>query len=373
MNITTTQELNQLPRKTNRWLKVNDVRLRTNVTKEIRPYQNSCLILVPEGLTVMDIAKAKAQIPKINTVLASPVEPYQGVETALLATALTEHNAGLFVHTKRNQTVNTPLRVEYVLDANNEIVNDYNVVVAEENSQLTVVFDYTTNDDVAGVHNGLLDIYAKSGANVTIVTIQRLNRYSHHFDSHVAYVADGAQVNSIQIELGGTASITNYSYNLGQNSSGNIATVYYGDEDQLIDINYVMNHYGRHSKSDIVVKGALNDHAEKTFKGTLDFKRGAAKSIGSEQEYVVLLDKAARSKAVPLLLCTEDDVQGMHAASVGKVDQAQLFYMMSRGFSKKDATKMIVEAIFNPVIEEIPLPELQDEIKAEIQRRLGNE
>ena len=87
---------------------------------------------------------------------------------------------------------------------------------------------------------------------------------------------------------------------------------------------------------------------------------------------MLLLDKGVKSDAVPLLLCREDDVQGNHAASAGQVDETQLFYLMSRGFSYSEALKLLVEASFRPVLERIPNTRLREAIDAEIHRRLVN-
>ena len=79
-------------------------------------------------------------------------------------------------------------------------------------------------------------------------------------------------------------------------------TVYMGDRERLIDMNYLMNHYGRETMSNMEVKGVLQDKCNKIFKGTLDFKKGSAKSVGAEEEYAVLLSDKVRNRSVPILL-----------------------------------------------------------------------
>ena len=84
------------------------------------------------------------------------------------------------------------------------------------------------------------------------------------------------------------------------------------------------------------------DKARKNFKGTIDFKTGSKKAKGKENEYCTLLSDTSYSKALPMLLCTEDDVEGEHSTATGKVDDNELFYIMTRGISEKEAKKMIV-------------------------------
>lgn len=111
---------------------------------------------------------------------------------------------------------------------------------------------------------------------------------------------------------------------------------------------------------------------QKIFKGTLDFKKGASRSKGIEEEYAILLDKTVKADAIPLLLCEEDDVEGQHAASAGQIDSDKLFYLMSRGLDEKEAKKLIVEASFTPIIDKIPMEYLKEEITKEIHRRIVN-
>ena len=87
----------------------------------------------------------------------------------------------------------------------------------------------------------------------------------------------------------------------------------------------------------------------------------------------MMLSEKARAKAMPVLLCEEDDVSGEHAASSGKIDENKLFYLMSRGLSYEDAKILIVRAAFNPIIDLIGNEEIIEEILAEVDRRLKNE
>jgi Fe-S cluster assembly scaffold protein SufB len=149
-----------------------------------------------------------------------------------------------------------------------------------------------------------------------------------------------------------------------------LSSIYFGDGNRIIDLNYLINHIGRRTISNIETKGALKDRAKKVFRGTIDFKLGASRSKGIEEEYALLLDKEVKASSVPLLLCSEDDVEGQHAASAGQIDNEKLFYIMSRGISEKEAKKFIVEASFAPVIDKVPCEDLRDVIRDEIQRRL---
>lgn len=118
------------------------------------------------------------------------------------------------------------------------------------------------------------------------------------------------------------------------------------------------------------MQGALNGSAKKHFKGTIDFKKGAKKSIGKENEFCMLVSDKAKSIALPMLLCSEEDVEGEHSTASGKIDNKELFYIMSRGFNKNEAIKLIIRARFNKIIAKIKDENIKNEILQEIESRL---
>lgn len=138
-------------------------------------------------------------------------------------------------------------------------------------------------------------------------------------------------------------------------------------------MNYLMRLRGEKTKAEINVQGALKDVAHKNFKGTIDFRKGAIKSKGLENEYCMLLSKEARSKALPIMLCEEDYVEGNHSTACGKIDEDKLFYIMTRGISYDNAKKIIVKAKFSEIIEKISDDNVREEILSEIDRRLEND
>lgn len=372
MSIQIKEEMNSLPVKAYKWLKLNHLKLGEDIGKSIKPYNKKSLKEVNDKNILIgninNVISLNQYMDKLNE-----QESEYGVSKELVELAENFHNTGVFAHVPRNVTIEEPIRIEYVLDDDNDVVIDNNVIIASENSKITVVIDYSTAEDIDAFHNGAMKIYAKEGSNVDIIKIQRMNDKSYHFDSNLAIIEYGANVNYVQVEFGSKKSVTNYISNLKDESKSSIDSIYLGDKDRRIDLNYYMNHVGRKSISNIQTRGALKDRAKKAFKGTIDFKLGSSKSEGSEEEYVILFDKDVKSQAVPLLLCTEDDVKGQHAASAGKVDEEKLFYMMSRGFDKEEAMKIIVEASFNPIIDKVPLDELKTIVREEIHHRLVTE
>lgn len=141
----------------------------------------------------------------------------------------------------------------------------------------------------------------------------------------------------------------------------------------ILNLFYNFDQYGKKTNSNVMIKGALKDRASKIFKASLDFKKGSTGSVGNEEEIVTLLSDEVHSVAVPLLLCTEDDVVGNHASSAGRIDQDMLFYIMSRGISQKEGEKLIIESNILPTIQKIPDAKLRSEVWDLFERKLSYE
>lgn len=283
------------------------------------------------------------------------------------------YNSGISLYIPNNTKINTPIKLNFNMDGENPNLIDQNIIVAESNSELTLIFDYNTEDEVKAFHNGITKIYAKENSKINIVKIQRLNDFSHSFDSNVAFVEGHGQVNWISVEIGSNISGANYATYLDDDASeGNLSSIYLGDNNRQMDLEYSMIFKGRHSIGNIETHGVLMDNSKKVFRGNLDFKRGAKSSKGSEEEFAILMDPTVISDSIPALLCDEDDVEGHHAASAGQIDDNQLFYLMSRGLNERESKKLIVEASFSPIIDMIASDELKDIIKNEVDRRLMN-
>lgn len=159
----------------------------------------------------------------------------------------------------------------------------------------------------------------------------------------------------------------------GDDSTADLEAVYFGDGERRLDFNYVIRQHGKRTSANMNVRGALSNRCDKIFRGTLDFQRGSKGSTGRELEEVIILSSGTRNRSVPLMLAAEDEVDGHHAVSIGRLDEEKIFYLMSRGLDESEAERLIVEAAFNPVVDKIPDENLRGELLKNLQRRLGSE
>lgn len=349
-------KLNETPVRTSRNFDINNIKLEDVEIPEII-----------ESFDNVEISNESSKIKIDNNI--SDFNLTYGVGKVLESQVKEKANQKLKITI--DSKTNKEIKIDFKLDEKNLKLLENIEIVANEDCKATIILKYETTKDIKAFHNGIVRILAKNNANINIVIVNFMNNSSHHFMSIENQLEENAKVDFCIVDFGGKNSITNYYSNLlGEVSDNSLNTIYLGKENQLFDLNYIGELRGEKSNINIEVQGALKDKARKHFKGTIDFKRGCKKAIGNENEACMLLSDTAKSLALPMLLCSEEDVEGNHSTSSGKIGEKELFYIMSRGFELKEAMKLMVRARFNEILENIRNEKLKEEILAEIDKRL---
>ena len=266
---------------------------------------------------------------------------------------------------------NEEIEIDFKFDKISQNLIDNIEIVANEECKATIILKYESIESVENYHNGIIKLFAEKGSDVKIIIVNLMNLNSNNFMSIENSLETNARVKYTIVDFGGKNSITNYYSNMiGEASENTIHTIYLGTENQLFDLNYIGELIGSKSNIDIEVQGALKDNAKKHFKGTIDFKKGCKKAKGNENESCMLISDTDKSLALPMLLCSEEDVEGNHSTSSGKLGEKELFYIMSRGFELKEAMKLMVRAKFNKILENIKNEDLKNEIIQEMNKKL---
>ena len=212
-----------------------------------------------------------------------------------------------------------------------------------------------------------------AGAELQLVKVQLAGDSVRRADTIEVQCSAGAKLFYTAVEAGAAVSTTKLQVALnGDKSEADVAALYFGDRKRRIDMNYIIRQAGRDTRANMQIHGALAGESDKIFRGTLDFIRGAKGSTGREKEEVVLLSPKVRNRSVPLMLSGEDDVDGHHAVSVGRMDENKLYYLMSRGLNLTEAERLVVEAALSPVLMRIPDAQLAAEVREHIEGRLSH-
>ncbi len=214
-------------------------------------------------------------------------------------------------------------------------------------------------------------VLAEEGATLHLICVQRLGQRVTHF-LDVGGLCGSGVVDMTTLTLGGGSNHLGVHLTLtGDGAQFRNGSGYYCRGNSTLDINYVADQQGTNTKSDMIFRGVLDDHARKTWRGTIDFKSGSAGSVGDEQEDTLLLSPEVVNRCVPVILCGEEDVEGRHGATIGQLSEEMLFYMSSRGYSAEEARRLIVQARLKSVAREIPDERLRWEVEQWIEREVG--
>lgn len=268
-----------------------------------------------------------------------------------------------------NQTVNNPQMITISKPFEKPLILTFNfdkpsaaaqIIYAKENTKGTIILIYKGNGPASILQT---KVYAESYANIHLIKAQLLDSGALHFDDTQVFCEENASVKFTQIELGASHVNSGLHVNLnGYQSSFDSKVAYLCQNDQILDMNHIVYHYGKKSECNMQVDGTLKDNAQKAYRGTIDLKKGCCGAKGHEMEETLLLSPKTVNKSLPVILCDEEDVEGEHGATIGRLSSDILFYMQSRGISEKEAEVLMSRAKIQAAVDLIPDEQVKEQI-----------
>lgn len=251
-------------------------------------------------------------------------------------------------------------------DENNILVSNIEIN-AKENTSSSFLVNFSDLASGKIFINSQILVNLEKDSKVKLVVVVNLKNESTNLNSIATRLADRAELDVTYIEIGATKSMVNIRNILrGEEAKVIENGVYFKSEEEYLDLMTVNEHFGINTDSNTLFNGALKDKAVKNFKGIVDLRRGCTKADGKIGDYSMMLSDEVVNKSAPILLNEEKEVAGKHAASVGRMNREMLFYIMSRGFSKKQAESMMLEANFAKALDKIENDDLREKIAAEV-------
>lgn len=234
-------------------------------------------------------------------------------------------------------------------------------------AEQTNIANVKNEKNISGLSSIQIKIYAEENAKVHLSMAQTLEKSEISFWDIGGELKENASVEIIKLEAGSKKAYIGTLMNLsGAKSSFDAQIGYYGKNKQKLDMNYVARHTGKRTISNMETNGVLEDDAFKLFRGSIDFKPGCSGAKGDEKEEVLLLGDDVINQTIPLILCSEEDVEGNHGASIGNLDEKTMFYLKSRGFSEEAAQNMVARARIDSICEKIA----DEYVKEKVERKL---
>ena len=273
--------------------------------------------------------------------------------------------------TKQGVQMESPLVLRYTYAPSVQEASRL-VLHAESGSRLNVVLVLSSPAGADGTTAIQTEVYAEDNAVIDLCVVQLQGEKTTALFNAAGICAESSRFNLTKLELGAQKLYAGANIDLqGDESSFTTEIAYHGRRGQTLDMNYVALHHGKRTESFMQANGTLEDGSKKIFRGTIDFQKGCCGSVGNENENVLLLGDNMVNQTIPLILCKEEDVEGNHGASIGRLDDKVLFYLGSRGIAEDQAQEIIAQARIDAVCDKIPVEEIQEQAR-EYERTRGN-
>lgn len=227
----------------------------------------------------------------------------------------------------------------------------HTIIVTGKNSKL----DYTEEYTGSGFITDVVEMFADENSTVNLVSIQKCSKEAQVFSFKEAVVKRDANVNLLFGSFG-AAFHRLKSGTLLDGEGANCETLcgFKGTGNQHIDFTVNSHHVVPHTRNNVLAKGTVTDKATSVFRGLIRIEKEAQQTDSYLADHTLLLSDSALANSIPSLQIEANDVKASHGATVGQIDQEQLFYLMSRGLSHEEAEHLIVSGFFEPIINKIP-------------------
>ena len=218
-----------------------------------------------------------------------------------------------------------------------------------------------------------VEIIARAGSRLTVITVQRWDDDAVHAASHQARVDKDATLTHVVVTFGGSVVRVNPSVELaGPGSEARLYGLSFADSGQHLESQVYLHHKGPHTVGDVLYKGALQGaSARSVWIGDVLIGPDAVGTDSYEANRNLVLTDGARADSIPNLEIETGDIQGAgHASATGRFDDEQLFYLQARGIAEDEARRLVVIGFLSEIVQRIGIPALQDELTAAIEREL---
>jgi Fe-S cluster assembly protein SufB len=307
------------------------------------------------GVIFVSIEDGLRKYPELFREYFSTVIPIEDNKFAALNSAV--WSGGSFVYVPKGVKVDLPLQAYFRLNVANIGQFERTLIIADEGAQVHYVEGctaptYTTNS----FHSGVIEIIVKRGARVRYSTIQNWSTNVFNLVTQRAMVYENATMEWVDANLGSKVTMKYPScYLVGKGAHGEILSVAFAGPGQHQDTGGKMLHFAPHTSSKITSKSISRGSGRASYRGLVKVFKGSEDVRSNVVCDALLLDPKARSDTYPYIEIDEDDVSIGHEASVSKVGEEQLFYLMSRGLSQEEATTMVVSGFIEPLVKELPM------------------
>jgi len=285
-------------------------------------------------------------------------------------------SGGTFICIPKGVKVDIPLQAYFRMNAKKGGQFEHTLIIADEGSEVHYIEGCSAPQyQETSLHAGCVEIHVLKGARVRYSSIENWSKNVYNLNTKRGIVHEKAILEWVNGNLGSRCTMLYpCSVLLGEGASTDYLGIAYAGKGQHQDTGCKVYHYAPNTSSNVISKGISLGGGISNYRGLVKIKRGAFNSKASVRCDGLMLDNESRSGTIPSMEVDENDVKVSHEAAVGKIGEEQLFYLMSRGISENEATKMIVSGFIEPIVKELPLEyavELNKLIELEIENSVA--
>jgi len=264
-------------------------------------------------------------------------------------------SGGAFLYVPRNVEVQIPVRAFFNVNAPDLAIFQHNLIVLDENASAEFVEVYQSeNEEYKTLNSGITEIFLNDSARLNFTALQNWSENVYDLSNKRAYISRDAKITWVIATFGGKLTKNHIdSICDAPGAEANAQGLYFLDENQHLDVGVLLKLNSPHTHADSFYKGALKGKSRSVFQGLIRIEKGAQDVGAFLENKNLLLARGARADSIPVLEIESDDVKASHGATVGRIDDNQMFYLMSRGLSRKQAERVIVSGFFENVIKHI--------------------
>ncbi len=307
------------------------------------------------GVIFVDMDTAVREYPDLVREHIGKVVPIADNKFAALNSAF--WSGGSFVYVPPHVHVEIPLQAYFRINAQSLGQFERTIIIVDEGSDVHYIEGCTAPQySTAALHTGVIEIFVKRGAHARYTTIQNWSTNVYNLVTQRAVVEEEGRMEWVDGNLGSGITMKYPAVVLkGRKAHGEVLSIAFAGQDQYFDAGAKAIHLAPETSSVITSKSISKANGRSAFRGLVRINRGAQGAQAKVVCDALLLNPQARSDTYPYIDVAEDEAQVEHEATVSRINEEQLFYLMSRGLSEADASALIVNGFLEPFVKELPM------------------
>ncbi|WP_440059527.1 Fe-S cluster assembly protein SufB [Thermogladius sp. 4427co] len=306
------------------------------------------------GVVMMPMEEAVAKIPDLVKQYFSRVFPYTDHKFAALHYAL--WSGGVFVYVPRGVRVAYPVEAFFIVGKELEGQFEHTVVVADEGSEIVFIEGCSAPRlRRESFHDGMVELYAHRNSKLSFLTVQNWSKNIVNFNNKRGIAEENAVIEWVEGSIGSKITVTYPSTILRGAGSKTTSTLFSISRGSVVkDTGSKVIHAAPNTSSRIVSKSVSADGGLNVYRGLVQINKGASNSVSYVECQSLILDEKSRSYTYPIVHILEEDSSIGHEASTVRLDENQIFYLMSRGFTRNEAVSTVITGFVRDVLAKLP-------------------